>query len=78
MIPNRQPRCYWATETRRQESVLREEALFEIPFPGFRVGLGFRVDLGVSQNEGYLYKGPNNKDYSILGSILGSPYFPEP
>ena len=23
----------------------------------------------------YLFGGPNNKDYSILGSILGSPYF---
>ena len=31
--------------------------------------------MGVSQNYGYLLGGPNNKDYSILGSILGSPYF---
>ena len=31
--------------------------------------------LGVSQNWGYLFGGPYNKDYSILGSILGSPYF---
>ena len=31
--------------------------------------------MGVSQNYGYLFGGPNNKDYSILGSILGSPYF---
>ena len=31
--------------------------------------------MGVSQNSGYLFGGPNNKDYSILGSILGSPYF---
>ena len=30
---------------------------------------------GVSQNYGYLFEGPHNKDYSILGSILGSPYF---
>ena len=29
----------------------------------------------VSQNYGYLFGGPNNKDYSLLGSILGSPYF---
>ena len=29
----------------------------------------------VSQNRGYHFGGPNNKDYSILGSILGSPYF---
>ena len=29
----------------------------------------------VSQNWGYPFKGPNNKDCSILGSILGSPYF---
>ena len=26
-------------------------------------------------NYGYLFGGPHNKDYSILGSILGSPYF---
>ena len=31
--------------------------------------------MGVSQNQGYLFGGPYNKDYSILGSILGSPYF---
>ena len=24
---------------------------------------------------GTLFRGPYNKDYSILGSILGSPYF---
>ena len=29
----------------------------------------------VSQNEGYHLGGPNKKDYNILGSILGSPYF---
>ena len=29
----------------------------------------------VSQNDGYLIQGPHNKDCSILGSILGSPYF---
>ena len=27
----------------------------------------------VSQNYGYLLGGPYNKDYSILGSILGCP-----
>ena len=31
--------------------------------------------MGVSLNYGYLFGGPHNKDYSILGSILGSPYF---
>ena len=31
--------------------------------------------MGVSQNYGYLFGGSHNKDYSILGSILGSPYF---
>ena len=31
--------------------------------------------VGVSQNDGYLFGGPHNKDYSILGTILGSPYF---
>ena len=29
----------------------------------------------VSQNYGYHFAGPQNKDYSILGSISGSPYF---
>ena len=32
----------------------------------------------VSQNEGYQFGGPNSTDYSILGSILGSPYFGKP
>ena len=32
------------------------------------------LQMGVSQNYGYLFGGPHNKDYSILGSILGSPY----
>ena len=31
--------------------------------------------MGVSQNQGYLFGGPYHKDYSIVGSILGSPYF---
>ena len=31
--------------------------------------------VGVSQNEGYHSGGPHNKDYDILGSILGSGYF---
>ena len=31
--------------------------------------------MGVSQNYGYLFGHPHNKDYSILGSILGPPYF---
>ena len=31
--------------------------------------------MGISQNYGYLFGGPHNKDYSILGSILGPPYF---
>ena len=31
--------------------------------------------IGLSQNEGYHFGGPYNKDYGILGSILGSPYF---
>ena len=29
----------------------------------------------VSQNWGYLFGGANKKDYNILRSILGSPYF---
>ena len=31
--------------------------------------------MGVPPNWGYLFWGPHNKDYSVLGSILGSPYF---
>ena len=32
-------------------------------------------NVGVSQFRGTLFRGPYNKDYSILGSILGSPDF---
>ena len=31
--------------------------------------------MGVSQNQAYHFGGPNSKDYSIWGSILGSSYF---
>ena len=31
--------------------------------------------MGLSQIRGTLFRGPYNEDYSILGSILGSPYF---
>ena len=34
-----------------------------------------RVYMGVSQHYGYFFGGPHNKDYSILGSVLASPYF---
>ena len=30
--------------------------------------------MGVSKNSGYLCRGPYKKDYSTLGSILGSTY----
>ena len=30
---------------------------------------------GCFPKSGYHFKGPHNKDYSILGSKLGSPYF---
>ena len=30
---------------------------------------------GLAGNYGYHFGGPHNKDYSILGSILGLPYF---
>ena len=33
------------------------------------------LDIGFSQNWRYPLGGPHNKDYSILGSILGSPHF---
>ena len=35
----------------------------------------WRTYMGVSQNSGYLFGGPNNKAYSILGSIVGYPNF---
>ena len=31
--------------------------------------------MGVSQNWGYLLRGPYDQEHRILGSILGSPYF---
>ena len=31
------------------------------------------MEMEVSQNEGYLFGGPHNKDHSIFGSILGPP-----
>ena len=39
-------------------------------------GFELRVWL-VSQDLGEHFGGPNKKDYSILGSILGFPYFRE-
>ena len=33
------------------------------------------LDLGLSRNLWYHFGGPYTKDYSILGSILGSAYF---
>ena len=39
-----------------------------------RIQLGGTLHMGVSQNYGYHFGGTNNKDYNILGSILGSPY----
>ena len=44
----------------------------------FTLGAGWQfsaVYVKVSQNYGYLVGGPHNKDYSILGSILGPRYF---
>ena len=42
-------------------------------------GVGFSKGrhFGVSQNWGDNFGGPNNKDYSLLGSISGSPYLGE-
>ena len=33
--------------------------------------------MNISQNQGYHFGGPYNEDYSIMGSILGFPYFLE-
>ena len=38
-------------------------------------GVVVNTEFGVSQNRGTLFGGPYNKDYSILGSMLGSPCF---
>ena len=39
-------------------------------------GYHLTPQMGVIQNKGYpLFRGPDNKDYSILVSILGSPDF---
>ena len=35
----------------------------------------FQKLMGGSKKEGYRMEGPHNEDYSIWGSILGSPYF---
>ena len=35
----------------------------------------FKTYMGACQDYGYHFRGPHNKDYSILGSILGSPFF---
>ena len=47
--------------------------------PGSKNHLGARPTLhrngGFPKLGGTLFGGPHNKDYSILGSILGSPYF---
>ena len=42
---------------------------------GFR-GLGFRVNEG-AKIRGAFFRGPYDKDYSMLGSILGFPLFRE-
>ena len=43
----------------------------QVPKPG----LALFEYVVVSPNKGYHFGGPDNKDCSILGSILGSPYF---
>ena len=42
---------------------------------GVLVDAGAYVGFRVSQYFGYHVGGPHNKDYRILGYILGSPYF---
>ena len=41
------------------------------PLPGSRAPANEveEYDMGVTQNKGFLFGGPHNKDYSILGSI---------
>ena len=54
----------------------KREAAVEV-FEGHSLGgcRGWPSQVGVSQNQGYPFGGPHSKDYSILGSTLGSPYF---
>ena len=48
------------------------QAAFQVLQMTFRLKLLHEV--AVSQNYGYLFGGPHNKDYRILGSILGSSF----
>ena len=45
------------------------------PIADFQLSRWFGNIWGFPKIRGYLFGGPNNQDYSILGSILGSPYF---
>ena len=55
---------------------------FRVRIPSTEYCLGFRVvrqlsNAGVSQNCGYHFGGPENKDYSIGGVHVGVPLFRE-
>ena len=51
-----------------QREILQVETFNSVSQQAFSSGY-----LGVSQNQGYLFRGPYDKDYGILESILGSP-----
>ena len=69
-IPKRHLTAFWGPTIRWMEQIFTPPKiphLQKIPLLG---------DFwGVSQNQGTLSGGPHNKDYSILGSILGFHYF---
>ena len=48
----------------------------ESPYYSHIIPILYNAYMGVSQNYGYLFVGPHNKDYSFFwGLYLGSPYF---
>ena len=63
--------CHDAFTTGRVEA---KTLLLHVRHPPRCSFLCASCNLGDSQNYGYHFGGPYNKDYSILGFILGSPY----
>ena len=49
--------------------------LLLVPVPSRPVQCGAKLIWGFPKIRGSFFGGPNNKDYSILGSILGFHYF---
>ena len=60
---------------RRGRSGPKELHRLSCRLPPDLAGYFAETNLGVFQNQGYHFGGPNRKDHSILGSIWGPPYF---